>query len=1442
MPLIIILFIIASLLIPVLPTYASPLSINPISQFDGSDKNKDCGPTCVAMIIKYYQRGFPSGISSNRMLIDQMRYFATGQNDKTQETSPEQLERAISNASSTYRLSINYRKIAVLSSPTDMIRELRYITNARHPVIALVHGTALGRSEEYKDHFIVIKGFSDNGQTVYVNDPDTTKVPKGETSLAYSVLLDIVDGAPGHWIEVLPDQDLNNNNMEYIIQSQSYTLASSNSETQQTQAALAIALTASNTNVYTGSSITLYATANSNTSPYDIVIRDQSMFNTVVAKRSACTSLTYTVTSSSAMTHSYIANIEDGYSNVKCSSSPVSVTWTQQSSTQQSSTSTKPGGMWVSPANGAKTTGNLYYAAQAYPTKPGDPAINHVNFTAWWPGLGPESGPWYIASTVYSPTYSYVYECNWDMSGVPAGPVKISFDVYDKDGNKNLAPNGVRSITYKPSSTSKSTISSTITSSSVSSSSTSTNTASSVSVPGTPTPTSPSNGSTRPQSSAVVFAWNPVAGASQYKVELWGGVYSLMTPVDWKNVTSFTIASMWPGGPYYWHVKAKNSSGESDWSPTVSFSVGAAASAASTTSSGPEQPSYAPSFAGQTVSWKGNSFRSDDGKTWIFQGSDAERAANAGTTPGSFKVLTPPSGVSFPINQIPSFEWEKTVDDKGQPVRYELKINGINDPQLEASKGAKRNLSYSTGTNNFFTPPQSDFREDLSYGWNVEAISSSNSRRVADQGDRNFTVLPAVSSTSASATSSTSSGLTTPPVPSNPQAVAIDSSHIQVSWTDTSGGKANFRIWDTQALNATVIPGITSYTFNNVTPSTHHCFHIQAFNSAGSSAWTSNACIDTSSNSETLAFREKMFQYYGFSSEAAQHIRSSSTIVMHDPPTEGGGFWWPGERKVELWGFSHEPAVHELSHAWWEDYRSQNRNLIIDLAKDVVRLADMDSGQNSDFAAAIQFAKGYVYGIGNWKGMYSTDNGNADVHNLQESDFSEGRARVMDWEIYAGFCSWTMGRFRDGSHKLPQFMWKYFEPEFTGQILVTPYYDGANSQPEPYTTQLNTQPTCSSTARPLVEKQVSFGPYNGTHKYALRIYNVDDVAKVTINDTQIGVVNYQADSGWLDISQHLQSGLNSIRLTVENSGGGWTYGFGLRQDGNTIWDDNCGNVSVRGCRNDDQSKGEVYRCTVSLTTYDNTSSTASTKATAPAAPSNIQLTVPDTTHLKVTWIDNSGGQASFNISDAGALNATVNPGTTSYTFSNVTPGSYHCFHIQAFNSAGSSTWTDYACVTTPSVQAPSNLQDGNCISFSSSSVQDQVIEFNSLIPAHNPDINSAGYKMMNQLFQCLSYEKKLILLKELSSDNYYPTAASHILMNLDASTRNKLITDLANSDALAASRVISHAAGVNAPEIYQMFNAILNNNSTTAYSVLAALDADPVRKYYADAIRGYFKL
>lgn len=107
-----------------------------------------------------------------------------------------------------------------------------------------------------------------------------------------------------------------------------------------------------------------------------------------------------------------------------------------------------PGGEWISPTNGSAVNTIMHFAAHAYPTKPGDPPIDHVNFTLMWPG----ASSWKIACTVSSPTSTDIYACdvNLDQLGVPVGQFQVSFDVYDRAGNVNQAPNGEHTLTYSP--------------------------------------------------------------------------------------------------------------------------------------------------------------------------------------------------------------------------------------------------------------------------------------------------------------------------------------------------------------------------------------------------------------------------------------------------------------------------------------------------------------------------------------------------------------------------------------------------------------------------------------------------------------------------------------------------------------------------------------------------------------------------------------------------------------------------------------------------------------------------------------------------------------------------------------------------------------------------------------------------------------------------------
>ena len=61
---------------------------------------------------------------------------------------------------------------------------------------------------------------------------------------------------------------------------------------------------------------------------------------------------------------------------------------------------------------------------------------------------------------------------------------------------------------------------------------------------------------------------------------------------------------------------------------------------------------------------------------------------------------------------------------------------------------------------------------------------------------------------------------------------------------------------------------------------------------------------------------------------------------------------------------------------------------------------------------------------------------------------------------------------------------------------------------------------------------------------------------------------------------HIEDGENVIRLRLENTGSGWTYGWKLRLDGDVVAEDSCGQKGTMGCRNNDNQRGVVYEATL----------------------------------------------------------------------------------------------------------------------------------------------------------------------------------------------------------------------------------------------------------------------
>lgn len=91
---------------------------------------------------------------------------------------------------------------------------------------------------------------------------------------------------------------------------------------------------------------------------------------------------------------------------------------------------------------------------------------------------------------------------------------------------------------------------------------------------------------------------------------------------------------------------------------------------------------------------------------------------------------------------------------------------------------------------------------------------------------------------------------------------------------------------------------------------------------------------------------------------------------------------------------------------------------------------------------------------------------------------------------------------------------------------------------------------------------------------------------------------------------------------------------------------------------------------------------------APAAPSDLTAAAVDPNDIELSWQANSTDQTGFEISN-GVTSTDVGAGSTSYTWGDLSPGTYMCFKVLAYNSAGDSAWDPdvspyYVCTTTPS--------------------------------------------------------------------------------------------------------------------------------------------------------------
>lgn len=201
--------------------------------------------------------------------------------------------------------------------------------------------------------------------------------------------------------------------------------------------------------------------------------------------------------------------------------------------------------------------------------------------------------------------------------------------------------------------------------------------------------------------------------------------------------------------------------------------------------------------------------------------------------------------------------------------------------------------------------------------------------------------------------------------------------------------------------------------------------------------------------------------------------------------------------------------------------------------------------------------------------------------------------------------------------------------------------------------------------------------------YEVNIFNVDDVETVYVNGVGVIKATYNETKA-KDIRPFLKTGSNSVKVTLENTTSGWTYGFAIHENGKTYYSRSCGKVGKTSC-DGNTSTGIRYNQTFDvhfITATPDSLPTGKVDAAYPTTvitpkggrePYNIHISTKDLPEGMTLVSDNKSLTLSGTPKKAGLFHinfeaydepdpnneGSVPPfvGTFKYTFSITTPGS-----------------------------------------------------------------------------------------------------------------------------------------------------------------------------------------
>src|ERR1051326_6737670 len=91
----------------------------------------------------------------------------------------------------------------------------------------------------------------------------------------------------------------------------------------------------------------------------------------------------------------------------------------------------------------------------------------------------------------------------------------------------------------------------------------------------------------------------------------------------------------------------------------------------------------------------------------------------------------------------------------------------------------------------------------------------------------------------------------------------------------------------------------------------------------------------------------------------------------------------------------------------------------------------------------------------------------------------------------------------------------------------------------------------------------------------------------------------------------------------------------------------------------------------------------------PVTPTGVTAVALGTGHIRVHWNDTNNGGAHYLVTN-GNTSISAN-GATTYDWTGLAPGTYMCFAVAAQVISAQSSWSPYACTTTPTLAPPTGV-------------------------------------------------------------------------------------------------------------------------------------------------------